>query len=414
VKGNKTTDREVISTTVTAMANNVIVIGAGLAGLATSIGLARLGGFHVDLVEKRSSFEIRGSTFGLAPNGAKALRELCPNVLEELLENGILMPTGGHMIVWWLIREALLREAEKMPDRINIRMGWNLQRIENDQESVRAYFDKDNYCDAGGIGSSSSNNQECLEGSILIAADGIHSAVRNLLGLPPADKPPSSLIWRGVAQVPMSNDSILYPYLTKGIVPLGSLNFGPSVMGVFSFHEKRPGVMTWTVASKALNIEEGTHVLKVLEPYFEDEQQEELIREIFKLSEEADLVSVYKNTVVRLPNDDDNDGSGWGGQGRIVLIGDAAHALRPSTGQGGSMAFEDAQLLCRKLKELDASSSLSSYESICHTLRSFENERLPRVRKIWQTEWDIAESRYSKAVQPSLDSDYREWVFRGI
>jgi 2-polyprenyl-6-methoxyphenol hydroxylase-like FAD-dependent oxidoreductase len=167
------------------------------------------------------------------------------------------------------------------------------------------------------------------------------------------------------------------------------------------------------VTSKALDIEEGTHVLKVLEPYFEDEHQEQLIREIFKLSKEADLLSVYNNTVVRLPKDDDNDGSGWGGQGRIVLIGDAAHALRPATGQGGSMAFEDAQLLCRKLKELDAS-SLSSYESICHTLRTFENERLPRVRKIWQTEWEIAESSYSNVGQPSLDSVYREWVFRGI
>jgi FAD-dependent urate hydroxylase len=36
-------------------------------------------------------------------------------------------------------------------------------------------------------------------------------------------------------------------------------------------------------------------------------------------------------------------------QGRVVLIGDAAHAAPPHMGEGGSMAMEDAVVLAEEL-----------------------------------------------------------------
>jgi 2-polyprenyl-6-methoxyphenol hydroxylase-like FAD-dependent oxidoreductase len=38
-------------------------------------------------------------------------------------------------------------------------------------------------------------------------------------------------------------------------------------------------------------------------------------------------------------------------RGRVVLIGDAAHVASPSSGQGASMAFEDAVQLARCLRD---------------------------------------------------------------
>jgi FAD-dependent urate hydroxylase len=62
----------------------------------------------------------------------------------------------------------------------------------------------------------------------------------------------------------------------------------------------------------------------------------------------------------------------WHGD-RIVLIGDAAHAVAPSSGQGASMALEDAVVLGHSLREhRDLPAALSAYEAA----------RRPRVEKV--------------------------------
>jgi 2-polyprenyl-6-methoxyphenol hydroxylase-like FAD-dependent oxidoreductase len=50
--------------------------------------------------------------------------------------------------------------------------------------------------------------------------------------------------------------------------------------------------------------------------------------------------------------------------GRTVLLGDAAHPMSPSAGQGASMAIEDAVTLGRCLGELPVSAALARYEQL--------------------------------------------------
>ncbi|MFG3258835.1 FAD-dependent oxidoreductase [Streptomyces sp. NPDC048172] len=61
----------------------------------------------------------------------------------------------------------------------------------------------------------------------------------------------------------------------------------------------------------------------------------------------------------------------WRGR-RTVLIGDAAHAASPATGQGASMALEDAVVLAKALREADGSTS---------PLGHYERHRRPRVER---------------------------------
>lgn len=61
--------------------------------------------------------------------------------------------------------------------------------------------------------------------------------------------------------------------------------------------------------------------------------------------------------------------------GRTILIGDAAHAVAPHSGQGASMALEDAMLLAKLLRETNG----ASLESI---FTSFEQQRRPRTDKV--------------------------------
>src|SRR5262249_3746209 len=69
-------------------------------------------------------------------------------------------------------------------------------------------------------------------------------------------------------------------------------------------------------------------------------------------------------------------------RGRVVLVGDAAHASSPMMGQGGCMAMEDACVLAEELRASD---------SVERALTSFVARRTPRVKWIQQQSMALAE-----------------------
>lgn len=67
-------------------------------------------------------------------------------------------------------------------------------------------------------------------------------------------------------------------------------------------------------------------------------------------------------------------------RGRVVLIGDAAHAVSPNSGQGAPLALEDAMYLARLLRD-------QPYEA---AFAQFERDRRPRAEKV------VAEGRFTQ------------------
>jgi 2-polyprenyl-6-methoxyphenol hydroxylase-like FAD-dependent oxidoreductase len=63
--------------------------------------------------------------------------------------------------------------------------------------------------------------------------------------------------------------------------------------------------------------------------------------------------------------------------GRVVIVGDAAHAISPSVGQGSAQAFEDIGLLARLL-----ASPAALEKGFPAMFAHFEKYRRPRVAKI--------------------------------
>ena len=59
---------------------------------------------------------------------------------------------------------------------------------------------------------------------------------------------------------------------------------------------------------------------------------------------------------------------------RVLLIGDAAHAMSPSGGQGASLALEDALYLVKLLRQFSG-----EFESV---FAEFERARRPRAERI--------------------------------
>jgi 2-polyprenyl-6-methoxyphenol hydroxylase-like FAD-dependent oxidoreductase len=378
------------------MSSVVIVVGAGITGLSLALGLVKLG-YHVHLVERRSDLRKRGGgTFLLQPNAIQALEEISPEAMTPLQDMGILIPSNGKMYAWWMVRDALLCEVEKHHPNIQLWLGCTFCDLEDDPASpvVQARFTR-----------TEDSSSMSLEGVLLVGADGVNSSIRTaVFGLPPATSC-GSKFWRGTISVP-DDCEVLTPLLTKGVCPLGFINFGPTILVLFSFDSKYKGIMTWSVNTKEPQVV-GGHPKQVVEPYLDENNAEtaKIFDAVFELADPEDLQHAFQNKTV--------DPDEWGGKGRVVLLGDAAHAMRPAGGLGGAMALEDCVVLIRLLKDRNAIKDRPTTEK---TILQFKQSRLPRVRRISQDQQERAEKAYKQGVCVTGpgDKEFFEWVYKGV
>ena len=89
---------------------------------------------------------------------------------------------------------------------------------------------------------------------------------------------------------------------------------------------------------------------------------------------------------------------GWS-KGRVVLVGDSAHAILPNAGAGVSMAMESAAVIAEELCRAD-----SKY--IEHALKQYETRRKPRVKKVQNQSRMMGKLVYSNSSILSTARDY--------
>jgi 2-polyprenyl-6-methoxyphenol hydroxylase-like FAD-dependent oxidoreductase len=108
----------------------------------------------------------------------------------------------------------------------------------------------------------------------------------------------------------------------------------------------------------------------------------------------------------------------WG-DGRVTLLGDAAHPMTPNLGQGACQAIEDAVVLARCLKE--APDPVSA-------LREYERRRIERTAYVVKRAWQIGavgrwrnplacwlRDRIQKVAVPGVAfREHRDWMAREI
>jgi hypothetical protein len=179
---------------------------------------------------------------------------------------------------------------------------------------------------------------------------------------------------------------------------------------LFNFHERRPGRLAWILATKQDIPSDGSVTpFTIIRDNVKDEGELKLLLEIFSLSEEDHLKPYPKSSIVDLSEDalSTLDG-GWGGKGRITLVGDAAHGMRPTDGFGGSMALEDAVVLMRMLRD-------GKDDSVPALLRRFESERLPRVKKVYDNQYERYDIRMREGRNPGPQpQEFMDWLLDGV
>jgi 2-polyprenyl-6-methoxyphenol hydroxylase-like FAD-dependent oxidoreductase len=442
----------------------VCIVGGGLAGLAMAISLAKSnreggsdgspdhddglladggGRMEICLIEKKD-YSSRGAAFGLARNGQAALEEICPELLRELKEIGVPLSSGGYMLPWYLVRDGLLARAREYQAAGEIEMleSTSVTSVRTEGEGgddsdnlllspilVTYEMQEENGSNddrEGGSASSpptSSSSSATVTRSksfdVVIGADGVYSYVRTILGAPPAVSSQTKC-WRGTidALPPELSHLVNNDVATEFRLRSGGLF-------LFNFHTSLPGLLVWTATSKDLAVTSPLELLEGLEG--DDLLDAERILRASKVEELEHSTLLATIPMVDCEEDDGGAASsssettiatGWGGRGCVTLIGDAAHALRPAVGLGGSLAFEDVAVLTRQLRSVANAGSSVSSKSISEALREFERRRFPRCKAIADDQSRNSEAYYTSNVKDARaklewSEAYTEWVFAG-
>lgn len=350
------------------MANRrVLVIGGGIAGPALALFLKRAG-IAATVFEAYAAPTEIGGALGLAPNGMAVLGELgladaveregsvCSTFLFRSPSGrrlGMLPfgPPGRYSRPAVALSRARLHEivvgAAKKAG-IDVVYGKRLSSFRHTPAGVVARF---------------ADGSEA-EGDLVVGADGIHSRVRACL-LPQGPAPAfTGLIGPGgfvpAAAVPAAGADRAAMVFYLGDGAFFGYGFGDS-------HGAR-GAFWWTALERkrALSDEERAAVtlaevrgeILAAAPRWDPA----VARLIDATSEFIPPLNLFD--VATLPT--------WHGD-RVVLVGDAAHAVSPHSGQGASVALEDALCLARQLRDRD---------DVAAAVVAFERERRARAEKI--------------------------------
>ncbi|WMD03042.1 FAD-dependent oxidoreductase [Streptomyces sp. FXY-T5] len=357
----------------------LLVIGGGAAGSAAAIALHKAG-FDVTVYEAHpDAAEDIGAFLTLASNGMRALAQIAaapavtalgfPLTGMRMLDGSgteraarPLGETADPALRYRCLRRGDLNTAlqsEAAHRGIPVRHGARLVSVHERPDSVTAHF-----ADGG-----------TATGDLLIGADGLHSTVRRSIA--PAARPR------------YAGERVYYGRTTDAPRPAaaGVITFIRGTSVAFGHTASPEGETYWfaRVAAVPLTSEEIAHGT----PPRHRDLLVPLLRE--DATPAAGIVAATADDILVTDATELPRGMPWR-SARCLLIGDAAHAASPATGQGASMALEDAVILAKALRDApDRDTALNTYENL----------RRPRVEHNITVSGDISRGTHTRPAAPA-------------
>jgi 2-polyprenyl-6-methoxyphenol hydroxylase-like FAD-dependent oxidoreductase len=359
------------------MANplHVIISGAGLAGPALAIALAKQS-IRSTILERRPYSQDIGGVIMLAVNAMHVMEDLLhmgdrlrslgdtfkainlytkgSNTLDAI--GGFTVEDKGVQaltIARPVLHRELLRCCEEMSDMIEIRYSAELESIEEDKEGCSAILKSGEVVKGEYLISSISLRADGA-GSILVGADGIRSKARkHILG--ENDITPryagymsiGCILPRSAANLPPNMTLPAFLYTPSGTFLIFAMdNTNDKIQWATSINtperDRRHGWDELRTSGEALQMLKDEYKGVTMEPIrtFVDSLSNDNLR----------LWAPYE--VPHIPT--------WH-MDRVCIVGDAAHAISPSVGQGSAQAFEDIAFLARLLASPAAVQTLRKF-----------------------------------------------------
>jgi 2-polyprenyl-6-methoxyphenol hydroxylase-like FAD-dependent oxidoreductase len=352
----------------------VLVVGGGIGGLSTAIAL-RQRGVEVDVAEINPKWDVYGVGIIQPGNAIRALDEL--GIAEQAVEQGFAMKGSRfHTGNGDLLAEvpaldllgpkyppmngitrpklhALFQQAVTTAGA-NVRLGLTVESVDEDGHVVLSDGTEGDY-------------------DLVVGADGIHSTVRRLV-FPDAPEPEytGQIVWRYNVPRPEGLETLDMFVGSNG--KAGFVPMAPDLMYVLYIEAvppdrvKMPDEQLAGIFRERLG-EFGGPVGDVRDRYITD----------------SDKVVVRPVESLLMPKP-------WH-RGRVVIVGDAAHATSPHVGQGGAMAMEDAIVLAGEVTNGELETAL----------RRYADRRFPRCEQIWQISRQIGNWEIEHTPPPEAD-----------
>jgi 2-polyprenyl-6-methoxyphenol hydroxylase-like FAD-dependent oxidoreductase len=332
-----------------------LIVGGGIAGPVAAMALQRAGMESVVYEAYAGGAEDAGTFLTFASNGLDALRTIDANNL--VMKEGFPTPrmeiqsgTGKHLGVvpnGGTLPDGTVSQTLKRSDLYRTLRDETIRRgasVEHGKRLVDAEAQPD-----GSVVVRFEDGMEA-EGDLLVGADGIHSRTRRIID-PAAPQ---------ARYIPVLNTGG-YAGDVRVEFEAGTIHmvFGKRAFFGYAVH---PSGEIWWFANPPHADEPTKGELAAIST----EQWREMLVELFA-EDDSPAVEIIRATPGRL--------TGWATydlpsvptwhRGPMIVIGDAAHATSPSSGQGASMAVEDGVVLARCLRDLpDVPRAFAAYERL--------------------------------------------------
>lgn len=355
---------------------NIVVVGAGIGGLAFALSAHRLG-MKVRVYESVAELMPLGVGINLQPNAVRELTELglggmlaqtaIPTAeLAYYSKRGQRIwsePRGLAAGYQWpqysihrgALQMGLLQAVEERLGPHAVTTGHHFSGFERRGELVTARF----------VDRATGEEPTVVEADVLIGADGIHSAVRRTLypneGLPKHGK---WVLFRGAVESE--------PFLSgTTMVSVGTRDQRAVAYPISREAMDRGKALINWVASLPM---------PSTGPLPPEEWNRKVGKELFLPQFESwrfpwlDVAALFERTseVYQFPFVDREPIPKWS-FGRVTLLGDAAHPMYPIGSQAGSQAIVDARVLA---------SALAAFEDPSEALQRYEDMRMTAMNTL--------------------------------
>ena len=336
---------------------NVVIVGAGIAGLTAALALSRKG-IACHVLEQASALEEVGAGLQLSPNAARILADL--GLLEALSAKWC---EPDHIL---LASGASLAPLASVPAGEAARRRWGapygvLHRASLHSVLLEAVGNEPLCTLTTSLRIETAAEAEAVvDGPVdaVIGADGVWSRLRRAVPGAPTARYSGNVAWRflvaGADAPAFLNPRTVTAFLGGGAHLVAYPLSEAGAFNIVAIHQSgTPPAEGWSARGDAAARSRLEAAFSGWHPH---------LRRLVAEAREALMWPLFE-----CPDGRWTDGK------KIVLIGDAAHAMTPFAAQGAAMAIEDAALLAERL---------SASETLSAALLSFEKTRRARIARV--------------------------------